>query len=274
MAIERLGAAFTAGMNAVGLDRNWHPIPREGEEGHAWTCGKWNDVSTKEVQKLLKESSSGNLFPIDTHDWAFAKNIGALAVGKYVYGAAFVGHAAKGVLATAQTLRTVWGTYQLKKNEADFDLSTFAKAEIRSFHEAEGHFLQAAKYGAVAGVLWMDPAVFGLGLFGLGTVGTALSGYALFNPIGFRSVVHKVDSWCRPANLMVLADESIKGLSAWNAAKAVADGSLPLGRIFNMHCVGNVSEKDNGSPNPRFTLVGDDKEEVEEEVKGLRKKEE
>ncbi len=273
MAMEGLGAVLTAGLSTLGLDRNWKPIPQEGKEGHIWTHGEWNDESTKEVQKLLKESSSGNLFPIDTHDWAFAKNIGALAVGKYVYGAAFVGHAAKGVLAIAQTLRTVWGTYQLKKNEADFDLSTFAKAEIERFHEAEGYFLQAAKYGAVAGVLWMDPAIFGLGLFGLGTVGTALSGYALFNPIGFRSVVHKVDSWCRPANLMVLSDESIKELSAWKAAAAIATGSLPLGRIFNMHCVGNVRENDNGSPNLRFTLAVEDKDDEAAEMGALSKKE-
>lgn len=240
MGIQHVLTGIKSGVKAAGLDRHWKPI-QEQSQGHTWR--KVAIPTEGKAEIFLQEESSGDFYAWDTQDWAFAKNIGAIAVAKYVYGAAFVYHIGVGLSKAAKRLPEAWQNFQTLKHERDFSLPTFVKSNLQEFYSiGKTHFEQAVTDFLIAGPLWIDPILFGVGGLGYGTISIALGVYSLYNPLQFRVFLHRIEEWWRPANVDPLPEENIQKLTPWQTARAAVEGSLPLSRIWKMHFV--MSQED------------------------------
>ena len=97
--------------------------------------------------------------------------------------------------------------------------------------------MQAAKYGAVAGVLYLDPNVL-LGFGGpFGIVSIVLGVAAFYDPIGFRIGVNIVEDKCRAQNVPLLTEQQIEKIGPWDSVKAFSSGSIPVSRLFGLHSI-------------------------------------
>ncbi|NGX48358.1 MAG: hypothetical protein K1000chlam3_01749 [Chlamydiae bacterium] len=241
MAIDKIGTALHAAIETTGLNRHWK------SDSQTWQQVEGNEKTYNH------HVPTGNVYVQNSLNWALAKDFAAIYSAPYFYGAGAVRHMGKGLWEGVQKLQGIWGTYKQVKNEGGFNVKEYASNEIHHFKTIIPHFLQAAKYAAVGSVLWWDPTFFGIGGFGFGTVSTALIGYSLYNPMGFHTHLHKIDEWCRAEDTPVLTDNEIQSLSVKDWIKAITDSSLPLSRLWNMHCVGNMKETIDGEP--KFTAI-------------------
>ncbi|NGX38208.1 MAG: hypothetical protein K1000chlam2_01380 [Chlamydiae bacterium] len=211
--------------------QNWNKdIPKEQTSGHVWSDPQI------ENQSYHCFHPTGEYYPAEKPQWAFAKAIGIAIIGEYYFGARAIG--SLGALGY-NVCRVVHGNYNLMKDSEGFSYTSFAISQFSNFHLFKNDVVQLGKDLACFAPFYLD-------LFGMGTLlKLGVSGYAVYNPLMIRVWLNKVEEWQRPRGVQPLTDKEVSDKQPRQLISDMVNGSYTLAHLFNMQKVDANSKKDN-----------------------------
>jgi|GEM_PF-3202205 len=168
----------------------------------------WEVVDGKYLQEA---GGKGPRYVNDSPDWICAKNWAMIACLPAVFGVKAIKHIGDGI-------------------------RTFH--ETKDFSQVQKPGMHAAMLGSIAlATIFLDPQVYGLGVFGYGTLRTALFAYAVFHPFGCKVRMAEAESFMNAKREEPKKDGQLAQMNARETLSALVDGSYSFAHLFKQ--VGN-----------------------------------
>lgn len=175
---------------------------------------KWEIVDERYVQET---GGKGSRYVHDAPDWTCVKNWARIAFLPAEYGVKAIKHIDEGI----RLFRETKDIEQVKKPAMHAAMLT----------------------GIALAAHYLDPQIYGLGVFGYGTFRTALFAYAAFHPFGCTVYMSEAENFMNAKRDEPKKDGQIAQMSVKETFAALADGSYSFAQLFKQ--VGNP--EDHGS---------------------------
>lgn len=163
----------------------------------------WEVVDEKYVQEA---GGKGPRYVHDAPDWTCVKNWAMIACLPAVFGVKAIKHIGDGIKTFHQTR----------------DLKQVQKIGMHA----------TMLTGIALAAHYLDPQVYGLGVFGYGTIRTALFAYAAFNPFGCQVYMAEAESFMNAKRDESKTDGQLVQMSVKETLAALVDGSYSFAHLF------------------------------------------